>query len=166
MTVKTVDCGVGASPPPSRRASIKSGKSARDVTHEMVQNGFMRHVSADSGIGMAHWNVPYNMQQMNINPYHTIGYAQQNGAFNPNFLPVVYPNQEYRGTGYTDIEIKSHRSDGTQKFNGAYDSINLGTNMTTKMDDPPVFNDVHPDTQAKQRFRNLKEKFHTKNRPL
>ena len=148
MTVKTVECATGASPPQSRRGSIKSGKST-NMVHEVLnaQNGFMRHVSADSGIGMAHWNVPYNMQQMNVNGYHTVGYAHQNGMYNPNFLPVVYPGNEYRG--YTDIEIKSHRSDGTStRDKGAYDSINLGTNICNKPDDI-VFNDVHPDTQAK-----------------
>ena len=45
MTVKTVDCGVGSSPPPVRRGSIKSQYGQKS------ESGFIRNASADSGIG-------------------------------------------------------------------------------------------------------------------
>ena len=82
-----------------------------------------RNISADSGIGLPQWNgLPHygmgQMSQMNLHAYNTVSpiySVSQTGNFNQGFLPMVYPKSPYH---YSDIEIKSYRSDNTSNQGG------------------------------------------------
>ena len=154
-TIKTVECGVGASPPTHRKTPVSVFGAELDIHRPNI----LRNVSADSGIGgisgQGQWNVPYGMSHVNMHAYNTVApiySVSQHGAFNQSFLPMVYQNDPYR-QGYTDIEIKSYRSDATSNrdLTANYDSIQLGTNTMDKIDEleHQNFDCDHPDTQAK-----------------
>ena len=161
--------------------SFKSRDASTEVANRTVAHGgFMRHVSADSGIGgmsnsqwnqVNQWNGVH--QPINMHAYHTVGpsvYAinPHQAAFNQNFLPMYstdpYHNPHHAPSRpYTDIEIKSYRSDATsnrESCAAAYDCINLGTNNLDKIEEMCITGDGHPDTQAKlnEISRNIKSR--------
>jgi hypothetical protein len=89
------------------------------------------------------WNMPGMPNypaNVNLNAFYAMGF-QQHGINNHKYLPVVYP-----GSGYTDIELKSFRSEnfGSVRQDSVYDSIQLGTNQNCQTE----FN-AHPETERK-----------------